>query len=239
MAIADVRIRFATVHDAPQLLAIYAPYVELTAVTFETRVPTLEEFTERIERTLARYPYLVAERDGMIVGYAYAGPFKTRAAYDWAIETSVYVRRDVRRTGAGRALYTALERVLAAQGIVNMNACVAYADRDDEYLTRDSVTFHERLGFKLVGEFHDCAHKFGRWYSVIWMEKHIGEHLADQPPAKPFPEVRAVFEAEWALETKASMPLTDMPAPEIIYENPLTRIRTACTTPAEASTLPR
>ena len=199
MASADVHIRFATVHDAPELLAIYAPYVEDTAITFETTTPTLEEFAGRIERTLERYPYLVAERDGQIVGYAYAGPFKTRAAYDWSIETSIYVRRDARRTGAGRKLYDTLERVLRAQGIVNMNACIAYADREDEYLQRDSVTFHERLGYRLVGEFHDVAHKFGRWYSIIWMEKAIAEHLPDQPPVKPFPDIRAIFEAEWAL----------------------------------------
>ena len=201
MAPADVHIRFATVDDAPELLAIYAPYVETTAITFETTVPTVEDFARRIERTLEHYPYLVAERDGQIVGYAYVGPFKPRAAYDWSVETSIYVRCDVRRTGAGRKLYETLERVLRAQGIVNMNACIAYADREDEYLQRDSVAFHERLGYRLVGEFHNTAHKFGRWYSVIWMEKAIAEHLPDQPPVKPLPDIRAIFEAEWALST--------------------------------------
>ena len=199
MTVAETRIRFATTDDAPELLAIYAPYVERTAITFETRVPSLEEFAQRIELTLARYPYLVAERDGVIVGYAYAGPFKTRAAYDWSVETSVYVRTDARRTGAGGLLYRTLERVLAAQGILNLNACIAYGEHEDEYLTRDSVKFHERLGYRMVGEFHQCAHKFGRWYNVVWMEKSIGDHTPNQPMVKPFPNIRAVFEAEWEL----------------------------------------
>lgn len=223
MAIADVRIRFATPDDAPELLSIYAPYVEKTAITFETSVPTLEEFTARIERTLARYPYLVAERAGRIVGYAYVGPFKTRAAYDWSVETSVYVRSDARRTGAGRTLYGELERVLQAQGILNLNACIAYAEHDDEYLTKDSVRFHERLGYTFVGEFHNCAQKFGRWYNVVWMEKSIGEHAPNQPGPLSIGDVRAVFEAEWELEA----PAQTAQAPEIIYENPIDSMPTA------------
>lgn len=185
----DLTIRPAAPEDAAALLAVYAPYVERTAVTFEYGVPAPEDFAGRIARTLARYPYLAAERGGEIVGYAYAGPFKDRPAYDWAVETTVYVREDQRRRGVGRALYGALERCLAAQGVRNLNACVACPEREDEYLTWDSVEFHTRLGYRLVGEFYGCGCKFGRWYNMVWMEKHIGAHLPDPPPVRPFPEV--------------------------------------------------
>lgn len=189
MASEDLTIRPAAPEDAAALLAVYAPYVERTAITFEYDVPTLADFTGRIARTLARYPYLAAERGGEIVGYAYAGPFKERAAYDWAVETTVYVREDQRRRGVGGALYRALERCLAAQGVLNLNACIACPEEADEYLTWDSVEFHTCLGYRLVGEFYGCGCKFGRWYNMVWMEKHIGAHLPDPAPVRPFPEV--------------------------------------------------
>ena len=179
-------LRIATQADAPALLAIYAPYVLDTAITFEYDVPTTEEFAARIRHTLARYPYIVAEAAGEIIGYAYAGPFHSRAAYDWSVETSIYVRRDRRRSGVGRALYAALERLLLAQGITNLNACIATPFQEDAHLTLDSVRFHERLGYRFVGEFHQCGYKFGRWYNMAWMEKHIAPHRSEQPPVTPF-----------------------------------------------------
>ena len=100
----DTKIRIATKQDAQELLALYAPYVEETAITFEYQVPSLSEFENRIVQVLERFPYLVAIRQGQIVGYAYAGPFKARAAYAWAVETTVYIRRDQKKTGLGREL---------------------------------------------------------------------------------------------------------------------------------------
>ena len=189
MAPGDLIVRAAAPEDAAALLEIYAPYVEKTAITFEYAVPSPEEFAGRIARTLERYTYLAAEAEGRIMGYAYAGPFKERAAYDWAVETTVYVREEAKRQGVGRTLYAALERCLAAQGVLNLNACVACPEREDEYLTRDSVDFHRRMGYRLAGEFRQCGCKFGRWYNMVWMEKHIGLHPADPPPVKPFSEV--------------------------------------------------
>lgn len=182
-------VRAAVPEDAEVLLEIYRPYVEKTAITFEVEVPTPEEFRERIRRVLRRYPYLVAERDGEIVGYAYAGPFKERAAYDWAVETTVYVREDRKRMGIGKELYAALERALTLQKILNVNACIAYPETEDAYLTRDSVQFHEHMGYKTVGEFHQCGYKFRRWYNMVWMEKFLGEHRENQEPVKPFAEI--------------------------------------------------
>lgn len=185
-----IRVRVAEPEDAKALLALYAPYVEGTAVTYEYEVPSLEEFTGRICRTLEKYPYLVAEANGEIVGYAYAGRFHERAAFQWAVETSIYVKRDCKRMGIGRALYAALEAALSAQNILVLNACIAYPDVEDGYLTRDSVSFHQRLGYKLVAKFDRCAYKFHRWYGLAWMEKHLGEPAADPPAVKPFPQVR-------------------------------------------------
>lgn len=183
-------IRVATAQDAEKLRAIYAPYVEGTAVTFEYAVPSAEEFRDRIRQTLTKYPYLVAERQGEIVGYAYAGPFHRRAAYQWAVETTVYVRQDMKKRGVGRELYEGLEHILAAQQIVNLYACIACPETEDEYLTKDSVAFHQRLGYQLIGEFHRCGYKFNRWYNIVWMEKHVGNHVQNQPAVKSFDDVR-------------------------------------------------
>lgn len=185
----NLHIRAASESDAEALLAIYAPYVRETAITFEYDVPTVEEFARRIRRTLERYPYLVAEESGAVAGYAYAGAFQSRPAYGWGAEVTVYVERSRRRGGVGRALYEALERAARAQGILNLNACIASPSGEDDYLTADSEAFHARMGYELVGRFHRCGHKFDRWYDMVWMEKLIGEHLPRQSPVIPFPEL--------------------------------------------------
>lgn len=169
-------IRYASPSDCERLLEIYAYYVVNTAVTFEYDVPSLEEFRNRIENTLKKYPYLVLEEDGVIRGYTYAGPFKGRAAYDHSCEVSIYVDRDARGRGYGRKLYEALEEKLRAQGILNMYACIGSPVVEDEYLTRNSELFHQHLGFSKVEEFHQCGYKFNRWYNSVWMEKIIGDH---------------------------------------------------------------
>ncbi len=173
-------IRPAVPEDAARLLEIYAPYVEKTAITFEYDVPTEEEFRGRIERIRARYPYLVIERGGVIMGYAYAGVFKDRAAYDWSCEMTIYLDRGAAGAGLGRKLYEALEEELKAKGILNLYACIGVPEEDDEYLDHNSEQFHEHMGYTKIGTFHQCGFKFGRWYNMIWMEKMIGEHR-EQP----------------------------------------------------------
>ena len=184
-----IQIRTASEADADALLEIYKPYVEETAITFEYDVPTVEEFAERIQNTKKKYPYLVALADGKPVGYAYASAFKERAAYDWAVETSIYVRKDQKHLGIGRRLYDALEEILARQGILNVNACIAYPKEEDAHLTMDSIYFHEKMGYGMVGRFHACGYKFDCWYDMVWMEKMIGEHMGKQPAIIPFPEL--------------------------------------------------
>ena len=170
-----------------------------TAITFEYEVPTVEEFRSRIRRTLSRYPYLVAEQAGRIVGYAYAGPFKERRAYDWAVETTVYVARDAKGRGYGRALYEALEKALALQHIINLNACIGYPAVEDAYLTRNSAQYHAHMGYRLVGQFHRCGYKFGRWYDMVWMEKCLSAHPEEPLPVVPFGAVREELEARYGI----------------------------------------
>ena len=179
-------VRTASPQDAEELLEIYRYYVEHTSVTFEWDVPTVEEFRSRIENTLKKYPYIAAVQNNHIVGYAYAGPFKARAAYNWAVETSIYVHKDIKRQGAGRLLLENLEYCLKKMNILNVNACIAYPETEDEFLTKDSVRFHEKMGYSFVGEFHKCGYKFNRWYNMVWMEKHIGEHVSNQPDVAAF-----------------------------------------------------
>ena len=173
----DIIIRDAKVTDAKAIQTIYTPFVETTAITFEYNVPSEEEFCRRIETVQQKYPWIVAMVNGKVVGYAYASAFKPRDAYQWAIETSIYVDNNNKRSGIGRQLHEALEQRLKMQGILNMNACISFIDPEDEYLTQDSVRFHERLGYQKVAHFHQCGKKFNRWYDMIWMEKMIGEHL--------------------------------------------------------------
>ena len=230
----EILIRQAAADDAPALLAIYAPYVRKTAITFEYEVPTEDKFRGRIGRTLKRFPCLVAYRKAAagaekqsaagaeeqpaacaeeqpasgadrqnaadrspessmeeyeILGYAYAGYFKTRAAYDWACEVSIYVREDMKRSGTGRRLYEALELCLAAMGMRNLYACIGVPEADDEYLNHDSVRFHERMGYRLCGTFRRCGYKFGRWYDMCWMEKFLVPQETEVKPVVPFPEI--------------------------------------------------
>lgn len=193
----NIRIRTARPEDAIELLEIYAPYVRETAVTYEYTVPSQEEFASRIRRTMEKYPYLVAEKDGEILGYAYAGAFHPRAAYAWDAEMSIYIKKDRKRSGIGKTLYEALEKLLAEQNILNVYACIACPEEEDEYLTKDSIRFHERMGYRIVGEFRECAYKFGRWYGMVWMEKRIGKRTADPAEVKSFDKSYQVESGIW------------------------------------------
>lgn len=171
-----MNIRMAEIADAPGLLAIYAPYILHTPITFEYEVPGEEEFARRIRETLKRYPYLVAEENGQPAGYAYASAFKSRAAYDWSVETSIYVAENRRGHGIGRLLYDALEECLAEQNVCNLCACIAYPNPS-------SAAFHEKAGYRPAAHFTSAGYKGGKWYDIVWMEKKLTPY---QIPPKPF-----------------------------------------------------
>ena len=185
----NIVIRDAAPGDVPAILDIYRWYVEHTAITFETHVPSTAEFEGRMRSVMARYPYLVLERDGVIEGYAYAGPLNPREAYNWTCELTIYLRHDARKCGFGRKLYTALEQALIRMGILTTYACIGSPIAEDEYLTHNSEQFHAHLGFRRCGTFSRSGYKFGRWYNMIWMEKNVGEHLENQPPVVWYPDL--------------------------------------------------
>lgn len=175
-------IRNAIPNDESRMEEIYRYYVEHTAVSFESG-PSLS-IEEKVESNLqSGDPFLVIEQDGKVMGYAYAGRFKGRQAYDWSCELSIYLDQNAHRRGLGRRLYHAMEQRLKEMGIQNMYACIACpAEENDPYLTWDSKHFHEHMGFRTVGHFRECANKFGRWYDMIWMEKVIGDHKSNPKP---------------------------------------------------------
>lgn len=195
----EIKIRVATADDAKAILNIYQYYVKHTAISFEYIPPTVEEFQDRINTILQKYPYVLAEMEGEIVGYAYAGTFIGRAACDWSVELSVYVAKQARRCGVGGMLYRVIEQILAEMHIVNVNACIAVPDVEDEYLNNNSIQFHEHMGYQYVGKFHKCGYKFGRWYNLVWMEKMLGDHLIPQPIALRFDQVREIVQEKYEI----------------------------------------
>ncbi len=185
-----MEIRLATADDAEAVLAIYAPYVQNTAITFEYDVPSHEEFRSRIEETLKKYPYLVAAEQDKVIGYAYAGSFRKRAAYQHTAEMSIYMDRSCRQRGIGRKLYHELEKTLVLQNVFSVYAGVTSSDRKkDAYVTDGSIHFHEKMGYTNIGEWHLCGYKFDQWYNVTWFEKVLVKRPEKPGPFIPFSEL--------------------------------------------------
>ena len=157
-------IRIATEADVPAMLAIYAPYIENTTITFEYHVPSEEEFRTRFRDITAQFPWLVWEEEGKVLGYAYGSAPFARDAYRWCAEDSIYLSPEAQGRGIGTRLCTALEKVLFYQGYRRIYALITAENKA-------SVTFHEKLGYVKRGDFPDAGYKFGRWIGVIWMDK--------------------------------------------------------------------
>ena len=168
-----LRIRPATLPDAEALLAIYRPFVETSVISFETVPPALEEFAARIRKALASWQWLVAERAGQLIGYAYGSSHRERAAYRWSVEVSAYVSPSHHRQGVGRLLYSQLLPDLARRGYCNAYAGIT--------LPNDaSVALHRAAGFGFIGTFEAVGRKFGQWHDVAWFQKR----LRDSPPSE-------------------------------------------------------
>ncbi len=188
----NITIRTATPSDASALLEIYAPYILKTGITFEYTVPTEAQFAQRIRHVLEKYPYLVAEKNGEIVGYSYAKEFGERAAFSRSVETVLYVRENERGSGLGKLLYGELERILKKQNVTNMYAAVAYRETEDETITHASPRFHLAMGYEKKAHFTACGYKFDRWYDIIWYEKMIASHGENPPSLVPFGEIERI-----------------------------------------------
>lgn len=159
-------IRDARRSDVPAMLAIYAPFVEHTAVSFEYDVPTEAEFARRLEEHQAAFPWLVCEENGRVMGYAYAGRAFVRAAYGWNAEISCYLAPELRGRGVGRRLYARIEEILTRLGYYKLFAVVTSANAP-------SVAFHRALGFRDAACFRNVGYKQGGWYDVLWLEKTL------------------------------------------------------------------
>lgn len=163
---ASITIRPAVPDDAPGVLKIYGPIVESSAITFETEIPSVGEIEARIQRGVADYAWLVAERDGTLLGYAYAGMLRLRAAYRAAVETSVYVAPAAQRSGIASSLYRALFATLGERQFHTALAAITLPNAA-------SVRFHEAHGFVGVGQFREVGNKFGQWHDVGWWQRML------------------------------------------------------------------
>jgi phosphinothricin acetyltransferase len=169
-------LRFATLDDAAAIQAIYAPFCEQSAVSFEFVAPTVEEIRDRIAKILMRFPWLVCESAGEVVGYVYASPNRERAAYQWGVDVAVYIDPRQHRSGVGRILYSALFDLLRAQGFFHAYAGITLPNPG-------SVGLHAAMGFELVAVYKDIGFKDGAWRDVGWF--HLALQPLDPSPAPP------------------------------------------------------
>jgi phosphinothricin acetyltransferase len=172
-------IRLATESDAKGILDIYAPYITNTSFTFETEVPSLADFEQRIRNYLATWPWLVCEKGGEIAGYAYATRHRERVAYQWCTESSVYIHDDHQKKGIARALYLALFSILEKQGFRNVYAVINLPNPK-------SVALHEHCGFRYFTTFEKVGYKLGRWKNVGWWKLELNDYGDEPAPPIPF-----------------------------------------------------
>ena len=171
-------IRPATEKDVPEILSIYAPYVETSTATFEYDVPCRREFMQRFLDITAQFPWLVWEEDGKILGYAYGSAPYSRAAFSWCAEPSIYLRPEAQGRGIGRKLYAVLEEILSQQGYQVLYALITSENAA-------SLAFHRKMGYEQKVDFPNCGYKFHRWLGLVWMEKRI--KVAHSPNGFPIP----------------------------------------------------
>ena len=181
-------IRLATEADAPQILSIYTPYITDTSVTFETEVPPVEEIVGRMVERHPHLPWLVCEIDGVTAGYAYASPYRARAAYRWGVESSVYIHCDYRRRRIGRALYQSLFAILKLQEYRMVFAGVTHPNPESE-------AFHISFGFQHIGTFRAAGYKLGAWHDVGWWQFALGPTDTEPAPTKSL--LQAMADREW------------------------------------------
>lgn len=178
-----VKIRIATPSDAESILAIYEPYIVTTSFTFETTLPSVEDFSERMRNCLYKYPWIVCEIDETLAGYAYASVHRDREAYQWTCECSVYLDENFQGKGIGREVYTAVLKILKAQGIVNVYAGITLPNNG-------SVKLHEKCGFEHFALYDNIGYKFGRWHKVGWWKLCINEYETEPLPPLKFSEMQ-------------------------------------------------
>ena len=196
------RIRLATPQDAARVAEIYAPAVTNSAISFELEAPDAAEVRRRIGYVSKNTPWVVCERDDAVLGFAYAGQFRARPAYQWTVEVWAYVAPEAQGNGVARAMYTSLFAALTVQGYRNLIAGIALPNPA-------SVRFHEAMGFVSVGVYHNVGYKLGAWRDVAWFERPLGPFDAKPAAPRPLPEVRD--SAEFAQALQLGVPLIRLP----------------------------
>jgi L-amino acid N-acyltransferase YncA len=176
------RVRIATTDDAEAVLEIYRPYILTTAFTFETEVPSIDEFAKRIDTYLQKYPWLICEIDNKIAGYAYASTHREREAYQWTCESSVYVHENFKGRGIGKELYATLFAILQMQGIRNVYAGITIPNKASEHL-------HAKSGFELFATYENIGYKLGSWHKVGWWKLQLNGFDLKPPPPQKFSTV--------------------------------------------------
>jgi len=182
MASKNLTLRLATMGDAGAILDIYSHFINNTAITFEQEVPSAEDFHDRIAKIMAKYPFLVCEDGGRIVGYAYANRHQTRASYRYSAELSVYLRPQYIGLGIGRALCRAIIELLKLQNIQTVYSAVSLPNDP-------SCAMHDALGFSRAGLWRNTGRKHGRWIDILWYELVIGDYPDDPAPVIPFDRI--------------------------------------------------
>lgn len=180
------RIRIAGPNDAFDILEIYSPYILNTAITFETEVPSLENFEQRIVTYQEHWPWLVYEADGHIAAYTYAGKHRERPAYEWCVESSVYVHDNFQQRGIAKMLYDALFALLKYQGCRNVYAGITLPNDK-------SVAFHKKFGFRWLADYKNVGYKSDRWNTVSWFHLQVNEYVEDPVAPMKFPAVDKEF----------------------------------------------
>lgn len=198
-------IRLATPAEGPALAEIYAPAVIGRSTSFELDPPDGPEMSRRVEAIAGRTPWLVCVHDEAVVGYAYGGRHRERAAYQWSVEVSAYVAESVQRAGVARALYTSLFSVLALQGFRNAYAGITLPNAASE-------AFHEAAGFTRIGVFRGIGYKLGAWHDVIWLERELRPR--DHEPAAPVPLSSVVDTPAFHSALATGLPLLRLSTPD-------------------------
>ena len=191
------RIRLAAARDGEALAVIYRPAVVGSVISFEIEPPDGSEMARRVERILARTPWLVLEVKDAVLGYAYAGQHRDRAAYQWSVDVSAYVHPDARRLGIARALYASLFAVLTRQGFRNAYAGITLPNEA-------SVGLHTSVGFTPVGIYRNVGYKLGAWHDTGWFERPVGPHVPEPPAPTPLPQLLAATGLDETLATGLS-----------------------------------
>jgi L-amino acid N-acyltransferase YncA len=179
-------IRLAKASDAVAVIGIYTPYILNTAFTFETEVPSIKNFEQRIATYQESWPWIVYEADGIIAGYAYATKHRERAAYQWCVESSVYVHERFQKAGIAQSLYNTLFKILKHQGCRNVYAGITIPNEK-------SVSFHKKSGFTWLADYENIGYKLNRWNTVSWWQLQLNPYSDNPSPPLKFPEVEQGF----------------------------------------------